>query len=261
MAIPVYINQEQASKLLISQDGLYTILEAEAPATDDLVRLWAHGNGKSAYIGVMQPWSGGLYLRRRLTRRELAAFPDPIEYVSDRERSGDEEARAENDSEHKEVDIKDISKKHPAEAVPDTESGMGRPNDAEDKHKIVNINNDRGRSAGDTRNEHNTVNITKDPGTAESMESAANNEEAADDQTKSLHNKKSALLHRTDARACPWPAEPPEEGLLWYRRGDGSLTAFDGISSLLAVPAELRSKSDRMAERVIEGKKYLVFRY
>ena len=53
----------------------------------------------------------------------------------------------------------------------------------------------------------------------------------------------------------------PEEGLLWYRRPDGSLVSHDGISSLLAIPAELRTADRRMTERVIEGKKYLVFRY
>jgi len=37
--------------------------------------------------------------------------------------------------------------------------------------------------------------------------------------------------------------------------------SFDGISSLLAIPAELRAPDARMTERVIEGKKYLVFRY
>ena len=68
-------------------------------------------------------------------------------------------------------------------------------------------------------------------------------------------------VHGDGKSACPWPAEAPEEGLLWYSRGDGTLTAFDGISSLLALPAELRAPDAHTAERVIEGKKYLVFRY
>ena len=169
MAIPVYINQEAAGALTVTRDGLYTVLETEAPHGSGLVRLWAHGGGKSAYLGVMEPQNGGLRLRRRLSRRELAAFPDPIEFVSDRERE--------------------------------------------------------------------------------------ESEKSAEEETESLHNTE------TDYSACPWPAQPPEEGLLWYSRGDGSLTAFDGISSLLALPAELRAPDPRMVERVIEGKKYLVFRY
>ena len=69
MAIPVYINQEAAGALTVTRDGLYTVLETEAPHGGGLVRLWAHGGGKSAYLGVMEPQNGGLRLRRRLSRR------------------------------------------------------------------------------------------------------------------------------------------------------------------------------------------------
>jgi len=206
MTIMVYINQESAGTLTVSRDGLYTVLEAEAAGRDGLVRLWAHGGGKSAYLGVMQPWNGGLWLRRRLSRRELAAFPDPIEFVSDRERDGAEE----------------------------TEEGN------EDLHNEVNINNEA------------------TPDTAETNDTAPEEPEretCAPEQTGGLHNEE------TDYSTCPWPAQPAEDGLLWYSRGDGSLTAFDGISSLLALPAELRTPGAGTVERVIEGKKYLVFRY
>ena len=98
----VYINQEPAGTLTITQEGLYTVFEAEVSGgADRLVRLWVHGKGQSAYLGVMQPWSEGLYLRRKLTRRELAAFPDPIELVSDREVMPQEV----KGSKHKEVNI------------------------------------------------------------------------------------------------------------------------------------------------------------
>lgn len=192
MAIPVYINQESVGTLSISQEGLYTVFEAEVPGGAGLVRLWAHGDGKSACLGVMEPRDGGLYLRRRLSRRELAAFPDPISFVNDRE-----------------------------------------------QNPI-----------------HNSVDITQsvEAVSAEERE-AADSDAGEEEQAESLHNP------LTDYSACPWPAEPPEDGLLWYRRGDGSLVSFDGISSLLAIPAELRAPSARTSERVIEGKKYLVFRY
>ena len=189
MTVQVYINQEPAGELTVTREGLYTVLEAEAPDCGGLVRLWAHGGGESAYLGVMEPGDSGLLLRRRLTRRELAAFPDPIEFVSDGEHDG------------------------------------------EDKEDL-----------------HNTVDVKEEAAREEAPEAEAAN-------TESLHNTE------TDYSACPWPAEPPEEGLLWYSRGDGSLTAFDGVSSLLALPAELRTPGPSGAERVIEGKKYLVFRY
>ena len=193
MAIPVYINQNPTGELTLSQSGLYTVIEASADA-QGLVRLWAHGSGKSAYLGVMEPKDGGLYLCHRLSRRELAAFPDPIEFASDRE----------------------------------------------------------------TENLHNEVNIIKE---ALADEENKTEDSSAENKPEPETNMKSLPNNQTDYRACPWPAEPPEDGLLWYSRPDGSLVAFDGISSLIALPAEPGARLPRAAERVIEGQKYLVFRY
>ena len=156
MEVPVLIDCREAGRLRIARDGLYTVLEAELPGrAGEIVRLWVHGGGKRAYLGVMQPWSRGLWLRRRLSRAELREFPDPIEYAADRAGAASE------------AEI-------PAPSLPESE---------------------------------------------------------------------------------------PEEGLLWTRRPDGSLTAFDGVSRLLALPAKLRTPNPRAVERVIEGQKYLVFRY
>lgn len=67
--------------------------------------------------------------------------------------------------------------------------------------------------------------------------------------------------------ASPAPAAPPdepedaEEGLLWFSRPDGSLTARDGQGRYLALPATL-SPADPAADRLrrIGGQDYLVFR-
>ncbi len=180
MDLPLIIGGEKRGLLRVTQSGLYTVIEAELDGgAGTLVRLWAHGGGRSAYLGVMQPRGAGLWLRRRLSRNELRAFPDPIESASDRE----------------------------------TESPQ-----------------------------------------AAGPEPARESRDAAGDAEETP-------ARESDHRSCPWPAEPPEEGLLWYRRPDGSLTAFDGISSLLALPAELRAPGPQASLRVIEGKKYLVFRY
>ena len=157
MEVPVLIDGREAGRLRIARDGLYTVLEAELPGrAGEIVRLWVHGGEKSAYLGVMQPWSRGLWLRRRLSRAELREFPDPIEYAADR---------------------------------------AGEPAEAS-----------------------------------------------------------------AEIPTAPAP-EPGEEGLLWTRRPDGTLTAFDGVSRLIALPAKLRTPNPRAVERVIEGQKYLVFRY
>ena len=207
--VPLYIHERKAGCLRIAQDGLYTRFEAELPdRAAELVRLWAHGEGRRAYLGVMQPRGGGLWFSRKLSRRELAAFPDPIAYVSSREQEADE------------LTEKDLHNQRDGE-----ETAVEQ--EKESKKDLHNI-----ESAG-----------VEDE--AESSPAEAENE---------------ASSVETNYRACPWPAEPSEGGLLWYSRPDGSLVSFDGISTLLALPAELRSSTPRAAERVIEGKKYLVFR-
>ena len=193
MTKPVYINHKSAGTLSVTQDGLYTVFEVTANA-DGLVRLWVYGGGKSVYLGILEPTGGGLYLRRRLSRRELANFPDPIEFASDRE----------------EISL----------------------------HNVINANSDGDRQT-----------------------SAAEEEGALSDSFHDKEPKAGQQKGETDCVSCPWPAAVPEEGLLWYRRPDGSLVSFDGVSSLLAIPAELRTADAQMTERVIEGKKYLVFRY
>jgi hypothetical protein len=178
MEVPLIIGGAEKGSVSFARDGLYTVAEANLEADPGrLVRLWARGGGESAYLGLMQPWSGGLYLRRKLSRCELKGFPSTIECVSDQEAA-----------------------------------------DSAAKDGIR-------REAAEAQEERND---------------------------ESLHNNKS----------CPWPAPVTEEteGLLWLRRPDGSLTAHDGVSGLLALPASMKAAPGRAVLRRIEGKDYLVFR-
>ena len=67
------------------------------------------------------------------------------------------------------------------------------------------------------------------------------------------------------AEPSPEPdAQPPPAGegdTLWFTTPDGALTTFDGQRSLVALPAdELRlPRWAAGAERVINGRKYIVF--
>ena len=163
MNYPLIIDGTVCGSLAVSQSGLYTHMEAQTEAVQsELLRIWVHGGGKSAYLGIMQPWSGGLYLHRRLSRTELAGFPQTIEYASN-------------------------------------SAGM----------------------------------------------------------------KKQAEPEEKQAAACPSPAPigTDTEELLWTRREDGTLTAFDATGRLLAIPAQLRSDAKGAVIRCIEGKSYMIFRY
>lgn len=183
MDYPLMIDGNDAGTLSVSEDGLYTCFEAHAGEHDGLVRLWVCGGGECAYLGVMQPWSGGLYLRRRLSRRELKDFPTQIEYAADRA----------------------------------------------------------------AKSLHNS----KSPAVKSDITSAA--------PTLSLHNVCDASL----TPSCPFPADIPEDApsLQWFSRRDGTLVSFDGISCLVALPAELRHTDRRAVIREIAGRKYIVFRY
>ena len=183
MDYPLMIDGIDAGTLSVSSEGLYTCFEARAGEHAGLVRLWVCGGGKCAYLGVMQPWSGGLYLRRRLSRREMKDFPTQIEYATDQ-----------------------------------GESGL-----------------------------HNLCNSAVNSG----IESAT--------PTIGLHNANVA----SSAPSCPFPADIPEDApsLQWFSRRDGTLVSFDGISCLVALPAELRHADRRAVIREIAGRKYMIFRY
>lgn len=81
MEYPIIIDGAEAGRLSVTVDGLFTVFEANAEPREGLVRLSVYGGGREGYLGVMQPWSGGLYLRRRMSRRECAALPQEIEYA------------------------------------------------------------------------------------------------------------------------------------------------------------------------------------
>ena len=85
MDYPLLLGGEKAGTLRIEQQGLYTCMEVTAEAREGLLRIWVQGGGREAYLGILQPGEEGLYLRRRLSRRELADFPRVIEQASDRQ--------------------------------------------------------------------------------------------------------------------------------------------------------------------------------
>ena len=154
MEYPIFLGGRRAGTLRERAEGLYTAFEAELPEVpEQLLRLWVHGAGESAYLGIPEPGEGGLFLTRRLSAMERRRFPRAILCASEEE---------------------------------------------------------------------------------------------------SLHNNKS----------CPWPAPVTEEteGLLWLRRPDGSLSAHDGVSGLLALPTSLKDAPGRAVLRRIDGRDYLVFR-
>lgn len=184
MDYPIRIDGARAGTLRESVSGLYTVFEAELPDTPPrLLRLWVHGEGESACLGLMEPKDDGLCLLRRFSALERKKLPARIAYASERET---------------------------AESL------------------------------------HNS--------TTEKLENPT-------EQTKGLHNIDEPQVGGLDR--CPWPAPVGKESgdLLWLRRGDGTLTAHDGISTLLALPARLRSAPRGAVLRRIEGMDYLVFRY
>jgi len=220
MEIPLIIGGKETGKLSVSKCGLYTVMEAALEsAAPEIIRLWAHGGGRSACLGVMEPRDGDLWLQRRLTRLELRDFPEPIEYVSD-------------SKDRREQDIGEERAEAELAAIERGEGNSGQSDPTENENE-----------------EQTQQNETYGLQNADMKEIPS---DAADELPP----------HReTDMRACPWPAAVPEEGLTWYTRPDGSLVSFDGISNLLALPSGLKSPVPQTAERIIEGKKYLVFRY
>lgn len=172
MEYPLMIDGKRAGTLSVEEDGLFTVFEAAADTTDRLVRLSVYGGGAEGYLGVMQPWSGGMYLRRRLTRRELAAMPQNIEYAA---------------------------------------------------------------PAGQCTAPENTVHADN----AESVIDVDEPPQCTEDDAPTA----------------------PEAELMWFRRPDGTLTAFDGVAVIVAIPAELRHPVPHAVLKELDGRTYMLFRY
>lgn len=172
MEYPLIIDGKRAGTLSVEEDGLFTVFEAAADTADRLVRLAVYGGGAEGYLGVMQPWSGGMYLHRRLTHRELAAMPQRIEYAA---------------------------------------------------------------PAGQCTVPENTAH------------------EANMD----------AVIATDEPPQCAENAVPvaQEAELMWFKRPDGTLTAFDGVASLVAIPAELRHPAPHAVLKELDGRTYMIFRY
>ena len=83
MEYPIFIKGRQSGTLTESAEGLYTVFHADCPGQNGLIRLWLHGGGQSACLGLLAPRGDRLVLTRRLSRQARAAFPRHIERVSD----------------------------------------------------------------------------------------------------------------------------------------------------------------------------------
>ena len=79
LSIPILYENKPAGTLTAERDGLYTVYTAACtvPGVDRL-RLSVYGEDKEAYLGLMLPdGTGGLSLRKRLTRLERERLPEP----------------------------------------------------------------------------------------------------------------------------------------------------------------------------------------
>lgn len=196
MEHPIIIDGNAAGSLTVTEDGLFTVFEATLPGYEELLRLSVYGGGREGYLGVMQPWSGGLYLRRRLSRSELRRMPEVIEYAA------------------------------PAGLCTTAEGGR----DAE--------GNTDGASAK-VEAEAESVQLSDEP----RADSAGGGAEAAAEHD------------------APAAENSGEDGLLWFSRPDGTLTAFDWRGSIVAIPAELRRDAPGAVIKKINGRIYMLFRY
>lgn len=194
MEHPIIIDGNAAGSLTVTEDGLFTVFEATLPECGELLRLSVYGGGREGYLGVMQPWSGGLYLRRRLSRSELRRIPEVIEYAA------------------------------PAGLCTPAEGGRAAEGNTD------------GASA---KAEAESVHLSDEP----RADSAGGEAEAAAEHD------------------APAAENSGEDGLLWFSHPDGTLTAFDGRGSIVAIPAELRRDAPGAVIKKINGRIYMLFRY
>ena len=232
MDYPLLLGGEERGIMKLERQGLYTLIEAAAPGAEGLVRLWVQGGGEEAYLGVMEPRSGGLYLRRKLSRLEMSGFPEKIERASD--------------SRLEEVYIikEQATEKDGGEPCPGEEFGEGIEKEA---------------PAG--RGEKQPEEDGTPPGLYRGRE-----EEAPDGREEKQPGENGAGQPpedrmREEAQLSLNRALEAQEELLWTARRDGSLIARVGEHYLVALPASLRSLPPGARLRRIGGREYLLFVY
>ena len=232
MDYPLLLGGEERGILKLERQGLYTLIEAAAPGAEGLVRLWVQGGGEETYLGVMEPRSGGLYLRRKLSRLEMSGFPEKIERASD--------------SRLEEVYIikEQAMEKDGGEPCPGEEFGEGIE-----------------KEAPDGREEKQPEEDGTPPGLYRGRE-----EEAPDGREEKQPGENGAGQPpedrmREEAQLSLNRALEAQEELLWTARRDGSLIARVGEHYLVALPASLRSLPPGARLRRIGGREYLLFVY
>lgn len=232
MDYPLLLGGEERGILKLERQGLYTLIEAAALGAEGLVRLWVQGGGEETYLGVMEPRSGGLYLRRKLSRLEMSGFPEKIERASD--------------SRLEEVYIikEQATEKDGGEPCPGEEFGEGIEKEA---------------PAG--RGEKQPEEDGTPPGLYRGRE-----EEAPDGREEKQPGENGAGQPpedrmREEAQLSLNRALEAQEELLWTARRDGSLIARVGEHYLVALPASLRSLPPGARLRRIGGREYLLFVY
>lgn len=232
MDYPLLLGGEERGILKLERQGLYTLIEAAALGAEGLVRLWVQGGGEETYLGVMEPRSGGLYLRRKLSRLEMSGFPEKIERASD--------------SRLEEVYIikEQAMEKDGGEPCPGEEFGEGIEKEA---------------PAG--RGEKQPEEDGTPPGLCRGRE-----EEAPDGREEKQPGENGAGQPpedrmREEAQLSLNRALEAQEELLWTARRDGSLIARVGEHYLVALPASLRSLPPGARLRRIGDREYLLFVY
>ena len=232
MDYPLLLGGEERGILKLERQGLYTLIEAAAPGAERLVRLWVQGGGEETYLGVMEPRSGGLYLRRKLSRLEMSGFPEKIERASD--------------SRLEEVYIikEQATEKDGGEPCPGEEFGEGIEKEAPGGRGEKQPEED-GTPPGLYRGREEEA-----PGGREEKQPGENG--AGQPPEDRMREEAQLSLNK---------ALEAQEELLWTARRDGSLIARVGEHYLVALPASLRSLPPGARLRRIGDREYLLFVY
>jgi len=86
---PVIIDGRRTGTLKVFRQGLYTVYQARAEKSKELLRLSVYGADREGCLGLMQPRGDFLWLERRLSRAAQRDFPPRIEYAG---RAGEKKA-------------------------------------------------------------------------------------------------------------------------------------------------------------------------
>lgn len=79
---PIVIKGKTVGEVSVMHQGSKTLFSADCRMLEGIVRIAVFGGGRRGYLGVLAPKGDRLCLEKSFSSRDMAGFPEKIEYAA-----------------------------------------------------------------------------------------------------------------------------------------------------------------------------------